>query len=360
MSERVLVTGGAGFIGSRLVRALASAGHQIWVVDSLLEQVHGPAAAFPEIPGSVTWVRATVTDAAEMHRVVADAKPRLVFHLAAETGTGQSLQEVSRYCDVNVMGTAHLVEALRVAGGPAPRIVLASTRAVYGEGAYLDAEGRVAIPPARLPTDMQAGRFAPVLPGGPALEAIPTPETAAPMPASIYASTKLMQEYILRQAADAAAWDLVVLRFQNVYGPGQSLRNPYTGVLSVFIQLLLAGRDLNIYEDGEIVRDFVFVDDVVHALVRAGEVGCSDSAPINVGTGQGTSILDAARLLATLVGRDPDSARISGDFRPGDIRHAVADIARARALLGWTPQVDIATGIAALVAWARAEAASPS
>ena len=354
MTTRALVTGGAGFIGSRLVRRLAASGHAVWVIDNLLEQVHGPDARFPAIPGAVTWQHGCVTDTAAMHALVAESQPDIVFHLAAETGTGQSLSEMARYCNVNVMGTAHLVEAIRAAGLAAPRVVLASTRAVYGEGAYRDAEGRVSVPPARRPADMAAGRFAPLLPEGPALRPMPTPETAPPNPASVYASSKLMQEYLLRQAAEAAGWPLAVLRFQNVYGPGQSLTNPYTGVLSVFIERLFAGQGIEVFEDGAIVRDFVFVDDVVEALLRAGMAKTLDPAPINIGTGVASTILDLARLLARLAGRDEACVRVSGAFRAGDIRHAVADIARAQALLGWAPLVGVEEGAAALVAWAKA------
>ncbi|WP_426959668.1 NAD-dependent epimerase/dehydratase family protein [Muricoccus radiodurans] len=355
---RALVTGGAGFIGSRLVRALLAKGMRVWVLDNLLPQVHGPDARFPEVPGDVTWRRGDVRDAAALRDIVRESRPDLVFHLAADTGTGQSLDLVARYCDVNVMGTAHLIEAMREAALTAPRIVLTATRAVYGEGAYLDAAGGLAVPPARAIEDMAAGRFAPVLPEGPATRPIPTPETCPPRPASIYASSKLMQEHMLQQCAAAAGWSLAILRFQNVYGPGQSLRNPYTGVLSVFIETLLRGGDLNIYEDGEIVRDFVFVDDVVRSLVMAAEAERLDDAPINIGTGRGVSIQEVARMLARETGRDPSTCmRVTGTFRPGDVRHAVADTARARALLGWSPRVSVEEGIAALAAWARADRA---
>jgi len=354
MGDRVLITGGAGFIGSRLVRSLVHLGHRIWVLDNLLAQVHGPAADFPNMPGTVTWRLGSVADAGAMHAIVAESRPDRIFHLAAETGTGQSLTEIARYCDVNVMGTAHLVEAIRAAGLTRPALVLASTRAVYGEGAYRDQSGRVVVPPARLSSDMAVGRYAPVLPEGPATSPIPTPEDAAPNPASVYASSKLMQEYLLRQAAEAAGWPLAVLRFQNVYGPGQSLTNPYTGVLSVFIDRLLGGQGIEVYEDGAIVRDFVFVNDVVEALVLAGKAGLVDPAPINIGTGTPSTILDLARMLAQLAGRDSDCVRISGAFRPGDIRHAVADIEKANRLLGWAPRTSVSEGLAALVDWAKA------
>jgi len=353
MSERILVTGGAGFIGSRLVRALLAEGHKVWVLDSLLAQVHGEGASFPAIPGEVVWRKGDVARAADIRSIVAEAEPTRVFHLAAETGTGQSLDEVARYCDVNVMGTAHLVEALRTLKGIAPRIILSSTRAVYGEGAWLGPDGRMVVPPARLLADMQAGHFAPMVDGSPLTTPIPTPETAQPAPASIYASTKLMQEHMLRQVCQASGWGLAILRFQNVYGPGQSLKNPYTGVLSVFIQSLLGGQGIGVYEDGDITRDFVFVDDVVRALVLAGNRPSLDPEPINIGTGVGATILQAAQLLASHARRNDDAIRINGAFRAGDIRHAVADIKRAKDLLGWEPHVFLPEGTAALVEWAR-------
>lgn len=354
MAERILVTGGAGFIGSRLVARMFRAGHEVHVIDNLLAQVDGPDATFPKLEGPVIWRRDSVTDVSAMREIVSAARPSRVFHLAAETGTRQSLDEVARYCVVNVMGTAHLIEALREAG-LSPRIVLASTRAVYGEGAWRRADGATEVPPARRGAEMREGRFLPVMSNGSAGVAMPTPETMPPNPASIYASSKLMQEHMLRQAAEAAGWKLAVLRFQNVYGPGQSLRNPYTGVLSVFVERLMAGGDLNIFEDGDILRDFVFVDDVVEALMLTAEASALASVPINIGMGEGVSILEVARLLARLCGRDPGCVRVSGDFRDGDIRHAVADVTRARALLGWAPRTGIEAGATALVAWARAE-----
>jgi dTDP-L-rhamnose 4-epimerase len=355
-SERVFITGGAGFIGSRLARALAERGQRVWIYDNLLAQVHGPDARFPEFGAGITCIRGDVADAAALAAAVREAAPTHVYHLAAETGTGQSMDEVPRYCQVNVMGTAHLIDALRAPGLAVRRVVLSSTRAVYGEGAYA-AGTRIVVPPPRLPERMRAGQFVPLAVDGAALAPVATSETTPVSPCSIYASTKLTQEYLLQQCALTASWSLALLRFQNVYGPGQSLRNPYTGVLSVFARQLLSGQGLEVYEDGEITRDFVLVDDVVAALVLAGEARLDDSAPINIGTGAAVTILQAARELARCVGRPDAPIRVSGAFRPGDIRHAVADIARARAVLGWQPRVSFAEGARRLVDWARAHLA---
>jgi dTDP-L-rhamnose 4-epimerase len=346
---RIFITGGAGFIGSRLMRALAARGATVLAYDNLHPQVHGPDAS---PPADLPLVQGDVRDRTAMGQALADFAPDLVVHLAAETGTGQSADLPARYADVNVMGTAHLIECLRALPKPPRRVVLAATRAVYGEGAYLDADGRMLVPPPRRSEDMAKGRFDPVGADGHALRPIPTPEHAPVTPGSVYGSTKLMQEYLLQQTP--APWDSVMLRLQNVYGPGQSLRNPYTGVLSIFCQQAMAGRTLNVFEDGHIHRDFVFVDDVVEAFVRACETEAASGQTLNIGTGEPRSIRDVAALILARLGLPPDRLRISGEFRAGDIRHAVADVSRAGQVLGWRPSTTVESGVAALVDWARA------
>jgi dTDP-L-rhamnose 4-epimerase len=203
---------------------------------------------------------------------------------------------------------------------------------------------------------MGQGRFDVPLPAGHAGPGVPAASHAGlpPAPASVYASSKLMQEYLLTQAGEGAPWTAAMLRFQNVYGPGQSLRNPYTGVLSIFARQLLEGGDLAIFEDGEIARDFVYVDDVVDALVKAGQAPLAHGAIIDIGLGEAATILDVARSLMRALGRPEDSYRVTGAFRVGDIRHARADIEPARRLLGWTPKVGIEEGLQRLAHWARA------
>jgi dTDP-L-rhamnose 4-epimerase len=359
MSERnILITGGAGFIGSRLARALVAAdpARRIWVLDNLHPQVHGPDAKPPVLGPEVTFTYGDVADPKAVEQAVSAAQPGLVYHLAAETGTGQSYDEPARYCNVNVMGTAHLIEAIRKAG-TVRRVVLAASRAVYGEGAYLDQSGT---PCEGLPRDaaaMSAGNFEVPLPPGHAGPGRPAPSHAGlrPAPASVYASTKLMQEFLLAQAGEGAAWSATMLRFQNVYGDGQSLRNPYTGVLSIFAQQLLEGRELAIFEDGEIARDFVYVDDVVDALVRAGERELPHGSIIDIGMGEPATILEVAKSLMRALGRPENSYRVTGAFRVGDIRHACADISVADRLLGWKPRVGVDEGLQRLARWARVE-----
>lgn len=344
---RIFITGGAGFIGSRLARAVAGRGAEVTIFDNLHPQVHGPA---PVIDLPATLIVGDVRDKAALAGALERARPTIVVHLAAETGTGQSADEPARYTDVNVGGTARLIEALKALAVPPDRVVLASTRAIYGEGAYAGPQGLL-VPAPRSTQDMAAGVFEVRDATGRALEPLPSPETLPPAPGSVYGATKLMQEYLLHQVP--APWQTVILRLQNVYGPGQSLRNPYTGVLSIFCQQTLAGQTLNVFEDGNIVRDFVFVDDVVAAFV----VACHDDnilgRTLNVGTGRPASILAAAARILECLEVPADRLRISGDFRAGDVRYAVADMTTTRAAMSWAPQVSFEEGIARLADWAR-------
>lgn len=349
-SERILITGGAGFIGSRLAASLIEKGYQVLLLDNLHQQVHGES---PDLQLTAPLVKADVRDRSAIDKILVEFKPNIVIHLAAETGTGQSADLPARYVDVNIMGTAHLIEAMRATPFPPRRVILASTRAVYGEGAYLNESGSLVVPAPRQNTDMAAGKFDPLDSNGINLRAISTPETAPLCPGSVYGSTKLMQEYLIQQTP--APWDYVILRLQNVYGPGQSLLNPYTGVLSIFCQQAMQGKTLNIYEDGEIVRDFVFVDDVVRAFVYSCEINKAAGKTINIGTGKPTTIAMTARMILSGLGLNDDGYHISGAFRNGDIRHAVSDIQLASSVLSWNPEFSISEGIAALVNWVKCE-----
>lgn len=355
-NRHILITGGAGFIGSRLARELAAADAdcRIWVLDNLHPQVHGPDALTPDLGSQVSFLRGDVADASAVHAAVQAAQPATVYHLAAETGTGQSYDEPARYCNVNVMGTTHLIEAMRRVD-TVRRVVLSASRAVYGEGAYLDQGGALCVGLPREASAMAEGRFDVPLPPGFTGPGRPAPSRAGlpPAPASVYASTKLMQEYLLAQAGEGATWTATMLRFQNVYGDGQSLRNPYTGVLSIFAQQLLEGKELAIFEDGDIARDFVYVDDVVDALVRAGERTLPHGTVLDIGMGQAVTILEVARSLIKALGRPQDAYCITGAFRVGDIRHACADIKEARALLDWQPKITVDEGLARLAHWAQ-------
>jgi len=360
MSHNIFITGGAGFIGSRLVFALLEnePNSRIWVFDNLHPQVHGEHARPPLFPDEVTFIEGDIVDKSFLKGVVAQVRPELIFHLAAETGTGQSHGEVSRYCDVNVVGTANLIESIREQGGDfTKKIVLSASRAIYGEGAYRDMYGKVFTGLPRITERMAKGDFSVPLPDEAQHPVSPHPSIASlsPAPASVYASTKLMQELLLKQSGEGSAWNTTILRFQNVYGPGQSLLNPYTGVLSIFAKQLLEGKVLDIYEDGLIARDFVYVDDVVNSLVKAGQADLVHGATMDIGSGKAVTILEVARLLMKFLECSDESYKITGQFRAGDIRHACADISAAAQNLGWCPQVDLETGIAHLSNWARTE-----
>jgi len=355
MGKTALITGGAGFIGSRLAHAISPDVDKVVVFDNLHPQVHGTNASPPPLPANAVFVRGDVCDARGLHRAVLSHAPNLIFHLAAETGTGQSYDEPARYCDVNVMGTTHLIEALRKLPKTTRRVILAGSRAVYGEGAYQAPGGAIIAGPVRTVEDLSRGAFEPIAASGEPLKPVPTPESLPPAPASVYASTKLMQEYLLRQCADAGDFELVLMRFQNVYGPGQSLKNPYTGVLSIFCSQIMDGKRLNIFEDGGIVRDFIYMDDVVQSLVAGARAKTPPTGPVNVGSGYSASILECAQTLLELLGASRDNYTITGAFRAGDIRHAVADISKARETLDWAPRTSLRDGLKALATWARAE-----
>ncbi|MDN3920948.1 NAD-dependent epimerase/dehydratase family protein [Roseateles violae] len=347
----ILVTGGAGFIGSWLVESLMQAGHQITVVDNLSPQIHGELPR-PDVPWlnsdcGVKFIRADIRDANAMDGALASAEA--VVHLAAETGTGQSMYQVTHYYDVNQQATANLFEAIVTKHRHIRRVVLASSRSVYGEGAYRLA-GQVVVPGSRDLKRLEAGLFEPLGPEGQALELIATPETATPSPASVYAATKLANETLGRLMAEAYNLTVVALRFQNVYGERQSLRNPYTGILSIFSNRMRQGLPINIFEDGHESRDFVHVSDVVRAISKGLSADLPPFTIANVGSGVATSVLDVASLLRQLLGSTSE-LKVSGDFRAGDIRHCYADLARVKALLDFEPQVSLQNGLRAFCDW---------
>jgi dTDP-L-rhamnose 4-epimerase len=354
MTQRILITGGAGFIGSRLARSLCDS-HEVTIFDNFHPQVHGYTCVEEAtgLVGKCHIVRGDVANAEELRSAVRSCNPELIYHLAAETGTGQSYDEPTRYNLVNVIGTSNLIEAVRTHGKAVRRIVLSGSRAIYGEGAAYDSQNHLRNAPPRRIDDMRRGDFNLKDERGAPLKPVPTPEKLAAAPASIYASTKLMQEYVCTQCAAGTDLEVVILRLQNVYGPGQSLRNPYTGVISIFCQKVEQGEWLDVFEDGEIIRDFVYVDDVVEAFRACMSLTAVPTSAINIGSGSPVSICSMAKSVLALYGRSPDEHRITGNFRAGDVRHAVAEVALARDLLAWQPHTDFATGLQRFVAWAQ-------
>ena len=340
-----LVTGGAGFIGRHLCRELLQSGCKVRVLDSLVEQVHGGAP--PDLPPGVEFIRGDVRDPEAVARALDGVDG--VFHLAAEVGVGQSMYEVARYVGGNDLGTAVLLEQL--IANPVGRLVVASSMSVYGEGRYRDASGA---PVDRVRRDVQDGaaRWDPAGPDGRALEPVATDEAKQVDLASIYALTKYAQECSCLIVGRAYGISTVALRLFNVFGPGQALSNPYTGVLANFGARLMHGQPPMVFEDGRQLRDFVHVTDVARAFRLAMERPAVSGRVVNVGSGRAYAIAQVAELLAGAMGADI-APLVLGKARAGDIRHCFADISAARELLGYEPRVMLEDGVHEIAAWVR-------
>jgi len=353
----ILITGGAGFIGSRLANHLVAVGHCVTVLDNLSPQIHGvePEAStlFRSLDKQVKFIRGSVTKRADLMQALSGVDT--VVHLAAETGTGQSMYAIQHYSDVNIGGTSLLLDLIANEPLPVRKLVVASSRAVYGEGKYsCPAHGNV-YPASRVVDKMENGDFSVHCPhcGVPA-EMIPTDEETRVRPASIYGITKLTQEQLVLTVGKSLGISAIAFRYQNVYGPGQSLSNPYTGILSIFSTRILNGSDINIFEDGKESRDFVFIDDVVIATAKAVECEQPLVDVFNVGSGVATDVLTIANTLQVLLGAVVQT-QVTGHFRVGDIRHSVADLAKVRKILGFEPSVSIEEGLRLFVAWVKGE-----
>jgi dTDP-L-rhamnose 4-epimerase len=351
---RILVTGGAGFIGQRLVRQLAERGHDIIVVDNLSPQIHGEGVSFPPFPPSVKTIHGDIRDAALMAEVAALGLDQ-VFHLAAGTGVGQSMYQIEEYTDVNCRGTAVLLDALAGAAKKPTKIVLSSSRAVFGEGRAKCTKCKHEFNPGnRRPDRLAAGQWEHACPMcGSDAAPVPSEEGTRFNPTSIYGITKQVQEQLCELFGRAHGIPVVVLRYFNVYGPGQSPSNPYTGILSIFSRRMIAGEPIDIYEDGKEARDFVFIDDVVNANLLAGE---KDSEGVfNICSGESVSVHEVAMRLARLANHDVERIQVSGKYRIGDIRHGIGTWAHAADSLGYSPKVDLTEGLSRLLSWMRSQ-----
>ena len=348
---RVLVTGGAGFIGTTLARQLADSAEQWVVLDNLHPQVHPGSQPPSDLPDSVDLRVGDVTSADDLDAVVADLRPDTVVHLAAETGTAQSLSESTRHGMVNVVGTTQLLDALTRAGHVPGHFVLTSSRAVYGEGLWRNADGTTFQPGLRTHAQLGAGRWD----HGDGAEHVPNSVAGThPQPINVYGATKLAQEQILAAWTGSHDTRLSMLRLQNVYGPRQSLSNPYTGIVSLFSRLAREGQSIPLYEDGEITRDFVYIDDVVSALVAAiGAPPADHVRTVDVGSGVRTTIGDLAREIARF--HSAPEPHVTGQYRDGDVRHASCTVADTVADLDWEPRWSLREGIAALQEWIASE-----
>jgi dTDP-L-rhamnose 4-epimerase len=346
---RVLITGGAGFIGSHLANLLTEHGCRVRAYDTLSDQVHGGAAGFPaHLHADVECVSGDVRDRDSLRAALQDVDA--VYHLAAAVGVGQSMYQMAHYTAVNNLGTAILLECL--AERPVQRLVVASSMSVYGEGLYRLGD-RLLEPPAREREQLRRSQWE-LLQAGETLEPVPTPEEKTPTPTSVYALSKYDQEKLCLLAGEAYGIPTVALRFFNVYGPYQALSNPYTGVLAIFAARCLNGNPPLIFEDGRQQRDFVNVTDVARACMLAMTTTATGRA-FNVGSGQAYSIAEIADAIIEAVGATVQP-QITGNFRVGDIRPCFADISKARQCLGFEPQVGLRDGLAELAEWlSRAE-----
>jgi len=358
--EKILITGGAGFIGSNLALALLEKGHQVTVLDNLSEQIHGkkPEETSPlylSIKDEVHFIKGTVACRETLREAIADNT--IIVHLAAETGTGQSMYEIQHYTDVNIGATALLLDILTNEKHSVKKVVVASSRAIYGEGKYYNkTKNTFVYPLQRTDEDMQKGDFEVKDPQNHSdkLELVATTEDSIIHPTSVYGITKQVQEQLVMTVCPTIGIAGVAFRYQNVYGPGQSLKNPYTGILSIFSTQIKNGNGINIFEDGKETRDFVFISDVVDATVLGIEKETANNHVFNVGTGIATDVITVATELSNNYGIQVPIT-ISGNYRLGDIRHNYADITKARQLLGFEPKVSFKEGLKQFTDWVNTQ-----
>jgi len=355
--KNILITGGAGFIGSNLALKLIEKGYQITVLDNLSEQIHGenPESSSPpynSIKDKVRFIKGDVTQVADWEKALKDQDA--IVHYAAETGTGQSMYEVNKYVLVNVQGTAIMLDLLVNTPNSVKKVIVASSRSIYGEGRYLSKELGYVYPKHRLDKDMGEKDFEVKYPGTSSLKLVATDEESKIHPSSVYGITKQNQEQMVMTVCPNVGIAPVAFRYQNVYGPGQSLSNPYTGILSIFSTQIKNGNGINIFEDGKETRDFVFIDDVVDATILGLEKDAADGEVFNVGTGIATDVITVAETLIKNYGiKTP--MKITGNYRLGDIRHNYADMKKIKSKLGFVPKIDFNEGIKRFSSWVNTQ-----
>jgi len=351
---RVLITGGAGFIGSHIALQLIEKGYDVTVLDNLLAQIHGdnPDKTSPlycSVKDKTRFIKADVCDRAALEGAISDAD--YIIHLAAETGTGQSMYEIKRYVDVNIGATALLLDILTNTKHHVKRVVVAESRAIYGEGKYHCEKCGDVYPTERKDEDMAKGDFECHCPKcGGKVTLVATTEDSAIHPSSVYGIGKQVQGQLVHLICKNIGVESVSYRYQNVYGPGQSLTNPYTGILSIFSTRIKNHKEINIFEDGLESRDFVYIDDVVNATIAGMEVPEANGHVFNVGTGIATDVLTVAKTLCKHYGIEVP-LNVSGNYRLGDIRHNYADVSLAREILGFEPKWTFDQGIKQFTEW---------
>lgn len=352
--KKVLITGGAGFIGSNIALKLIKKGYGVTVLDSLSEQIHGAnpektSPLYQSIKDKVKFIKGDVNNRADWEQAIKDID--YVIHLAAETGTGQSMYVIKKYVDTNIGGTALLLDILTNTKHHVKRVVVAESRAIYGEGKYLCPKCGDVYPLERKDEDMAKGDFECKCPKcGSEVKLVATTEDSAIHPSSVYGISKQVQGQLVHLVCKSIGVESVSFRYQNVYGPGQSLTNPYTGILSIFSTRIKNGNGLNIFEDGKETRDFVYIDDVVDATILGMEVPEANGHVFNIGTGVATDVLTVANTLCEKYGIKVPIT-VSGNYRLGDIRHNYADITLAREILGFNPKWNFSDGIEQFTKW---------
>jgi dTDP-L-rhamnose 4-epimerase len=348
MNDRILITGGAGFIGSHLADELLDGGYRVRALDLLSPQVHGPERKKPDyLNAEVELIVGDVRDPDVVRRALRGVDA--VYHLAAAVGVGQSMYEIAHYTSTNNLGTAVLLEAL--IERPVRCLIVASSMSLYGEGLYRTSDGRLEAGAHRTTPQLQAGDWEARDCGGELLTPLPTPETKTPLPSSVYAVSKYDQEQLCLMVGQAYKIPTVALRFFNVFGPRQALCNPYTGVLAIFTSRLLNGKAPLIYEDGHQRRDFVSVYDVAQACRLALEVPEAAGHVFNIGGGRYYTVRLIAERVAAVLGKESIKPQITGRYRVGDIRHCFADITLARQVLGYEPHITLEEGMTQLATW---------
>ena len=352
--KNILISGGAGFIGSNLTKRLVSKGYNITILDNLSKQIHGKdqiSELYNSVKEISTFILGNVCNQEDWKKSLKGQDA--VIHLAAETGTGQSMYEISRYNDVNILGTSHLLDFLANNKNSVKKMIIASSRSIYGEGKYKCENHGVVYPNDRIASNMLKGKFdlfCDVCGGE--LDLMPTDENSKIHPSSIYGITKQHQEQMILLMGKSLGIPAVALRYQNVYGPGQSLSNPYTGILSIFSTRMLNGNDIDIYEDGEESRDFVYIDDVVEATILTLEKEEANHQVFNVGSGVATTVSQVANSLKSLYNSNANIS-IGGSFRLGDVRHNYADLNKIKDILGFKAKFDFQTGISRFADWVK-------
>ena len=361
---RILITGGAGFIGSNLALKLIEKGNEVIVLDSLSRQIHGDnpketSPLYKSILGKVKFVHGDVRNLEDWQKVLLGVE--IIVHFAAETGTGQSMYEIKRYVDVNIGGTGLMLDILANDKNlKVKKVIIASSRSIYGEGKYISQNFGVVYPQHRSEADMTRGKFDVTVPlETEPLQLVATDEKSKIHPSSVYGITKQNQEQMVLCVCKSIGISAIAFRYQNVYGPGQSLTNPYTGILSIFSSLIKNRKNLNIFEDGKESRDFIYITDVVNATVLGIENEKIHNAVFNVGSGVATDVLTVASTLIKAYQVETE-IQISGNFRIGDIRHNYADLTKVKEELGFEPIVSFKEGIAAFVNWVNQQQISNS